>query len=175
MAQERQSVPLLCDLQTHIAQGEHQSVRIEGVYLAGMEGGSYIVVPECSIRSTYVEFELKNHKNWNKLRKLIKSNREKGVIGDGTPVLVIFEGEFYGPPATNPTFPEAFKKAYHPGWDSNALTKLIVHSIRSVKPLPANHPCASSKSNKWPCFQRNAFGSISEPDNHSMGIGKRGR
>ena len=57
-----------------------------------------------------------------------------------TPVLVIFEGEFYGPQLPNPKLPEAIRKIYHPAWDNhNSMTKLIVFAIQSVKPL-SDHP-----------------------------------
>jgi hypothetical protein len=158
VAQERLQTSLLCDLQLKMKAGEHQSIRVEGIFLAGMNASQYLVAPECSIRSTYIEFDLRIHKNWKKLRKIINvSNREKQVIGDSDPVFVVFEGEFYGPPEPDPKLPERIRKIYHAGWDSNAMTKLIVHAINSVKPLPENHPCAPSENKKWPCFQRNAI------------------
>lgn len=143
----------LCDLQVQSKAGDRRIVQIEGVYLSGMEGASYILVPECSMQSTYVEFNLKTRKNWDLLRSLISEKRDKGKIGDGSPILVVFEGEFFGPPLPNPTWPDWFRKAYHPGWDSNAKTKIIVYSINSASRLSADHPCASKNEDRWPCFQ----------------------
>jgi hypothetical protein len=55
-------------------------------------------------------------------------------------VVVIFEGEFYGPPVPDPKLPPAILKNYHPGWDYNSKTKLVVHAIQSVKPAPPSSP-----------------------------------
>src|SRR6185437_5679793 len=46
----------LCELQTKVAQGEHRTVQVKGVYLAGLEG-QYLVTSGCSDRSTNIEFE----------------------------------------------------------------------------------------------------------------------
>ena len=145
-AQDRLPVSSLCDLQTQIAQGEHRVVRVGGVYLNGLDV-RYLVAPGCSDHSTRVEFALTTRENWTRLARM--SDNFKGT-------LVIFEGEFYGPPVPDPKLPEGIRKVYHPGWDNNAMTKLVVYSIRSVKALPADHPCAPPKSDpskKWPCFQ----------------------
>jgi hypothetical protein len=36
------------------------------------------------------------------------------------------------------------------------MTKLVVYAIQSVKPLPADHPCAPSYADQWPCFRNPA-------------------
>ncbi len=154
-----QLVPL-CELQTRTAQGEHRIVRVEGVYLSGLEG-QYLVTSGCAGRSSSIEFDLKTHRLWKELVRLSNlTNEEKHVSGDGDPVLVVFEGEFYGPQVPDQKLPEALRKNYHPGWDhmNASMTKIVVHSILSVKPLPANHPCAPPKSDpqQWPCFQNPA-------------------
>jgi hypothetical protein len=150
----------LCDLQTNVAQGDHQAVRVEGVYLAGLEG-QYLVTSRCSGRSTSIEFELKSHHLWKQLVKISNgTNAKKHVSGEGAAVLVVFEGEFYGPQMPDPKLPEAIRKNYHPGWDhmNASMTKMVVYTIQSVKPLPTDHPCAPSKGNQnqWPCFQNPA-------------------
>jgi len=145
----------LCELQAKMAQGESRNVRVEGVHLAGLEG-EYLVDAGCSSSTTMIEFELKTRRNWKKLERLVNKPYEKRqVLGGGEPVLVIFEGVFYGPPVPDPKLPEAIRKIYHPGWDSNSTTKLVVDAILSVKPLPADNPCAPPKSSptQWPCFQ----------------------
>jgi len=152
----------LCELQTKLAQGEQRNVRVEGVYLSGIDL-RYLVTSGCSGRSTRIKFELRTHRLWNKLVRLSKGH----VPGYGEPVLVVFEGEFYGPPVPDPRLPEPFRKNYHPGWDENASTKMVVHAILSVEPLPANHPCAPPRSDprQWPCFQNPA------PVSQSEGVG----
>lgn len=159
-----QLVPL-CELQTKVAQGEHRAVRVEGVYLTGLEG-QYLVTPGCSGRSTDIEFELKSHRFWKRLVQMSnKTNTRKHLSGDGDAVLVVFEGEFYGPYVPDPKLPEAIRKNYHPAWDHNnaSMTKLVVHVIQSVEALPADHPCAPPKSDpsQWPCFQNP--GPVSQP------------
>jgi hypothetical protein len=150
------NMPSLCDLQKNLVQGERRNVRVEGVYLSGLEG-QYLVTADCWGRSTDIEFELKTHHLWKRLVALTnRTNTKRGVSGNGDPVLVTFEGEAYGPPVPDPKLPDAIRKNYHPGWDSmnTSMTKMVVQEILSVKPLPANHPCAPhSTSQPWPCLQ----------------------
>jgi len=132
---------------------------VAGIYMAsGVEGPTYVVDPRCSIRATVVEFNLKSHKNSRKLHNLVfKSTDKSGVIGDGDPVFIIFEGEIFGPQMPDPKLPEYFRKNYHPGWDANNYkTKLVVHSILDVRQLSLDHPCAATKDDKWPCYQHTA-------------------
>jgi hypothetical protein len=162
---DSQIVPL-CELQTKLTQGEHRNVRVEGVYLFGIEG-QYLVTSDCSGRSTTIEFKLRTHRLVKQLVRLSnRTNTEKHSSGDGDPVLVVFEGEFYGPPVPDPKLPESFRKNYHPGWDpmNVSMTKMVVYAIQRVQPLPANHPCAPPKSDPrhWPCFQNPAPVSESE-------------
>jgi hypothetical protein len=165
-AAAQSSLPLssLCDLQTKVTRGEHERVRVEGVFLPGMEG-QYLVAANCSRSSTSIEFDLTTHRNLKTLWRMARNPHQgKNVHGDGQPVLVVFEGEFYGPPVPDPKLPPAILKNYHPGWDSNSMTKLDVSAIESVKPVPADNPCAPPKSgpNDWPCFQHDPVG-ISKP------------
>jgi hypothetical protein len=164
VAQDRLRVSSLCDLQSQLTRGAHRMVRVEGVYLAGMEG-EYLVAAGCSDRSTRIEFALKTHRNWDRLQGMAnKPYKGTKTHGDSEPVLAVFEGEFYGPPMPDPKLPEAIRNIYHPGWDSNATTKLVVDAIQSVGAVPPDDPCASPKSNptQWPCFQR-------EPVSHREG------
>ena len=158
---DSQLAPLLCELQTKLAQGEQRNVQVEGVYLSGLEG-QYLVTWGCSGRSTAIEFELRTHRLWKKLVRL-SNVKNRHVAGDGDAVLAVFEGEFYGPPVPDAKLPEAIRKNYHPAWDpmNASMTKMVVHAIRSVKPLPPDHPCAppGSDPKQWPCFQNPASGS----------------
>jgi len=171
VAQSDLPVSSLCELQTKAAQGEHRTVRVEGVYLTGLEA-QYLVTSGCGGRSTSIDFELTTHRLWKQLVRLSnQTNTQKHVTGDGDPVLVVFEGEFYGPQAPDPKLPEAIRKNYHPGWDhmNASMTKMVVHAILSVKALPPDHPCAPPKSDphQWPCWQNPAPGTP-EP---SAGVG----
>ena len=162
VAQSRLPTSTLCDLQLQLGEGEHRTVQVEGVYLDGMEGSPYLVAAGCSGRSTVIEFSLRDHRHWRKLRHMWNKRL------DETQALVIFEGEFYGPPLPDSKLPEALRKVYHPAWGmfNNGMTKLVVYSIRSVKALPADHPCAPPKTNpsQWPCFQN-------DPLSHKTGSG----
>ncbi len=167
-AQARMPALSLCDLQLQVVQGEHRPVQVEGVFLAGLEGQD-LVNAGCSGRSTYVEFELKTKQHEKRLWRLVdKTNRKKHWRGDGDPVLVVFEGEFYGPPVPDPKLPERIRKIYHPSWgNADEMTKLVVYSILSVKALPANHPCAPPKSDprEWPCYQHDPLAHQEGPPN----------
>ena len=148
----------LCDLQMQLRQGEHQNVQVEGVYLSGLEG-QYLVSPNCPGKSTFVEFKLRTHRLWKELVRLSnRTNNEKHASGDGDPVLVLFEGELFGPRVPDPKLPTPLRKNYHPGWDpmNASMTKMIVHVIHRVQHIPAGHPCAPLKSDpgQWPCFKR---------------------
>lgn len=148
----------LCELQLSVPQGEHLSVQVEGIYLAGLEGAA-LVDQNCSFRSTAVEFELSSHHLQKRLNDLVdRTNKRRHVYGDGDPVKVVFEGRFYGPRAPDPRLPEQTRKVlqlFPAGWDpmNNSKTKIVVVKIKSVTALPANHPCASTKDSKWPCWQ----------------------
>lgn len=126
VAQEKLPISSLCDLQEKVARGEHRTVKVKGVYSAGKENQS-LTYPDCSNRSTRVEFALKSRRLWNKLVRESNSSSQ---------VQVIFTGEFYGPPVPDPKLPPAVSKHYHPGWDYNSTTKLVVHTIQSVEAMP---------------------------------------
>jgi hypothetical protein len=97
-AQARLPAVSLCDLQTRVTSGDRWIVQVTGVYLNG-EGARYLVAPVCSGLGTRVEFELRNHKRWDRLNRKSR-NRQ---------TLVVFDGEFYGAPP-NPTQPEATRR-----------------------------------------------------------------
>ena len=147
----------LCELQTNTRQGQHRQVRVQGVYTAGLEG-QYLVTSGCSGMSTFIEFDLTTRRLWKRLVKLSNpTSNANNSSRDGHGLLVIFEGEFYGPQHPDPKLPEAIRKNYHPGWDpmNASTTKMVVHSILEVKTLPPDHPCAPPKSDpdSWPCWQ----------------------
>jgi len=129
-AQPGLSVSSICELRAKTAQGEHRTVRVEGVFSAGLES-QQLVDPTCSSQSTAVEFELRSSRHKEKLWQ---------VSGRPGQALVIFEGEFYGPRTPDPKLPEGIRKTYHPGWDYNSMTKLVVHKICSVKHVPVDRP-----------------------------------
>jgi hypothetical protein len=75
---------------------------------------------------------LKSQQNKDNLRGLLAGSRQ---------AYVVLEGEFYGPPLPDPKLPEAVRKQYRPGWGHLAAfkTKLVVHTIREAKAIPADH------------------------------------
>ncbi len=121
----------LCVLQKKVVEGEHQAVRVSGIYGPGLD---YTVLEDadCPNESTWVELALRSQKNKEKLRKMLDRSRR---------AYVVVEGEFYGPPVPDPKLPEALRKSYHPGWGHLAAfkTKLVVHAIREVKAAPTDH------------------------------------
>jgi hypothetical protein len=149
-AQTQLPVSSLCDLQAQTSEGEHRSVRVQGIFLAGIEG-DYFIQAGCSEHTTYVELRIEDHRSVEKLTQL-DSRPFKGTRRIGYPVLVTFDGEFYGARARDPQLP-----GYRAGWDPHgiSMTKLVAFSIESVDPLPPHHPCAAPKSNPTdtPCFQ----------------------
>jgi hypothetical protein len=116
----------LCALQKKVAEGEHQTVRVSGMYGPALDQ-TVLEDAECSSDPTWVELDLRSQENKEKLRKLLDRSRQ---------AYVVVEGEFFGPPLPDPKLPEAIKKDYHPGWGHLAAfrTKLVVHVIREVKP-----------------------------------------
>lgn len=126
----------LCALQEKVAKGEHQTVRVSGVYGPGLDR-TVLEDAECPSDSTWVELALRSKENKNKLREVLSRSRR---------AYVEVEGEFYGPPLPDPKLPEAIKKDYHPGWGHLAAfkTKLVVHAIRDVKPAPTDRTNGAS-------------------------------
>ena len=116
----------LCVLQKKVADGEHETVRVSGLYGPGLDR-TVLEDAECPSESTWIELDLRSQENKEKLRKLLDRSRQ---------AYVVVEGEFFGPPLPDPKLPEAIKKDYHPGWGhlSAFKTKLVVHVIREVKP-----------------------------------------
>jgi hypothetical protein len=118
----------LCVLQKKVVEGEHETVRVFGIYGPGLDH-TVLEDAECPSESTWVELALRSQKNKEGLRKMLDRSRR---------AYVVLEGEFYGPPVPDPKLPEAIRKSYHPGWGHLAAfkTKLVVHAIREVKAAP---------------------------------------
>ena len=118
----------LCALQKKVLQGEHETVRVSGIYGAGLNH-TVLQDAECPSASTWVELALSSQKNKEKLGKMLDRSRQ---------AYVVLEGEFYGPPVPDPKLPEAIRKAYHPGWGhlGGFKTKLVVHALRDVRAVP---------------------------------------
>ncbi len=121
----------LCLLQQKITEGNHETVRVFGIFSEGLERGT-LQDAACPRESTWVELDLRSEQNKEKLRRLLDRSRR---------AYVVVEGEFYGPPLPDPKLPEAIRKSYHPGWGHLAAfkTKLVVHSIRDVKAASKDH------------------------------------
>jgi hypothetical protein len=122
-AQSKQSRSL-CGLQDKVAEGDHMNVRVAGTYSVGPEG-AVLIDARCPAQSIWIEFALQTKQNDSKLRELTdRSNK----------AVVVFEGEFYGPPVPDAKLPDAIRKNYHPGWGHLGAfkTKLVVHAIREV-------------------------------------------
>jgi hypothetical protein len=120
----------LCVLQKQVAEGNHETVRVSGIYGPSLDH-TVLQEPSCPGEGTWVELELLSNQNKEKLRKMLDHSRR---------AYVVVEGEFYGPPLPDPKLPETIRKDYHPGWGHLAAfkTKLVIHAIRDVKPAPPN-------------------------------------
>jgi hypothetical protein len=123
---ERES---LCDLQGKIAEGDHVSVTVSGIYGPGLDR-TVLVDSSCATEFTWVELDLTSERNQQKLRRLIDRSRQ---------AYVVVAGVFFGPPLPDPKLPEAIRKNYHPGWGHLGAfkTKFVVHVIRSVAVVPS--------------------------------------
>jgi hypothetical protein len=130
----------LCNLQKEVGQGEHIHVQISGVYSAGLENSTLndLVCPVAPYQSTWVEFDLQTKRNDKKLKELLDHSQR---------VYLATEGEFYGPPLPDPKLPEILQKGFPPHWGHLGCcrTKLVVHAILSVKPVPADHPASAAE------------------------------
>jgi hypothetical protein len=133
-SQSKQPRASLCSFQGKVAEGEHLTVSMAGVYQGGLgtSGPAMGVLYDdaCPDQYVWIEIDLQSVINRKKLSQLLeRSDRAR----------VVFEGELYGPPAPDPKLPEAIRKAYHPGWGHLGAfkTKLVVRVIREVATVPA--------------------------------------
>lgn len=122
----------LCVLQKKLGSGDHETVRVSGVYGPGLDH-TVLEDPACPTEGTWIELDLRSDHNEEKLRRLVNRSRH---------AYVVVEGEFYGPPVPDPKLPEAIRRDYQPGWGhlSAFKTKLVVHVIRDVKPASKSLP-----------------------------------
>jgi hypothetical protein len=135
----------LCDLQRTAKQGEHRPVQVGGIYSNGFEMG-VLTDAACPSEHTWVELDLQSPTNKETLRSMLDTAAQADVV---------FEGEFYGPGTPDPNLPESIRKSYQPGWGHLGAfkTKLVVHAIQSVKPVPADHPASADASHEVPILQ----------------------
>lgn len=131
--QHKQVPASLCSLQGKVAQGDHISVNVSGVYEGGMgDSGPAMGLLEdssCPEQNAWVEIALQSELNRKKLSRLLdRADR----------AYVVFEGDLYGPPLPDPKLPDGLRKASHPGWGHLGAfkAKLVVHSIRYVAAAP---------------------------------------
>jgi hypothetical protein len=144
-AAQKASEAHLCDLQRTAKQGEQRSVQVDGIYSNGFEMG-VLSDATCPSEHTWVELDLQSTANKEMLRSILDTAGQADVV---------FEGELYGPGIPDPKLPEAIRKSYQPGWGHLGAfrTKLVVHAILSVKPVPADHPANADLSHEVPILQ----------------------
>src|SRR5258705_9983210 len=91
LAQYKQAITTLCSLRGKVAEGDHISVKVSGVY----EGGLGVSGPaeglledsSCPVQNAWVEVALQTNLNRKKLNALLdRANR----------AYVVFEGDLYG-------------------------------------------------------------------------------
>jgi hypothetical protein len=131
-AQTELKAQSLCFLQKTVTEGNHETVRVSGVFSEGLERGT-LEDAACPGETTWVELALRSGRNKEKLRRFLDNSRRASVV---------FEGEFYGPPVPDPKLPEGIRKNYHPGWGHLGAfkTKLVVQAIRDVAVAPPAKP-----------------------------------
>ncbi len=114
----------LCSLKP--VEGSHRTVSVSGVFSLGLDQGVLTDSACPNQQGTWVELALHSQRNKEKLRRLLNESRQ---------AVVVFTGEFYGPPKPDSNLPDAIRKSYHPGWGhlSAFPTKLVVHEIESVR------------------------------------------
>jgi hypothetical protein len=134
----------LCDLQRTAKQGEQRSVQVGGIYSDGFEMG-VLTDAACPSEHTWVELDLQSTTNREMLRSMLDTAGQADVV---------FEGEFYGPGLPDPKLPESIKKSYQPTWGHLGAfrTKLVVHAIQSVKPVPAAEPIQPPQTRAMRCL-----------------------
>jgi hypothetical protein len=127
----------LCSLQGTVADGEHVSVTVSGVYEGGL-GNSGLAMgvledSSCPDQNAWVEIVLQSKLNRKRLR---------GLLDRADRAYVVFDGDLHGPPLPDPKLPDAIRKASHPGWGHLGAfkTKLVVHTIRYVAVAPPSNP-----------------------------------
>jgi len=126
----------LCSLQGTVADGEHVSVTVSGVYEGGLGASGPVMglleESSCSDQNAWVEIALQSNLN----RKTLT-----GLLDRANRAYVVFEGDLYGPPLPDPKLPENIRKLSHPGWGHLGAfkTKLVVHTIRYVAPAPPSN------------------------------------
>jgi hypothetical protein len=123
----------LCGLQGKVAEGDHVSVTISGVYEGGLgdSGPAMGTLGDsaCPMETAWIEVALQSPNNRKKLNRILRKSGR---------AYVVFEGELYGSPMPDPKLPEAIRKNYHPGWGHLGAfkTKLVVRAIREVGVAP---------------------------------------
>jgi hypothetical protein len=132
LAQSKQPQSL-CGLQDKTTEGSHTKIIVSGVYEGGLgnSGPAMGTLSDlaCPEKSAWIEIALKEPHSRKMLNVILKKSGR---------AYVVFEGEFYGPPAPDTELPEALRKNSHPGWGHLGAfkTKLVVHEIRDVAPPP---------------------------------------
>jgi len=135
--QRKHDVASLCILQDTIPEGGHTRAVVSGIYRRGLET-AILSDSACPDRNTWVEFDLQSTSNEEQLEAILASSYQADLV---------VEGDFYGPPESDPKLPESLRKAFRPRWGhlSCCQTKLVIHEIKEVKRVPTDPPDASSE------------------------------
>jgi hypothetical protein len=93
-----------------------------------------------------VELDLQSTSNKEMLRSILDTAGQADVV---------FEGEFFGLGAPDPNLPEAIRKSYQHSWGQLGAfrTKLVVHAIHSLEPVPGDHAAKADVSHEVPILQ----------------------
>jgi hypothetical protein len=118
-------------------QGEQRFVEVRGVFSNGFEMG-VLTDPACPSEHTWLELDLQSESNKETLRSTLRMSGAADVLLDG---------EFFGPGIPDPGLPDSIKKSYRPGWGHLGAfrTKLVVHAIKSVAVVRADHQAGTNR------------------------------
>jgi hypothetical protein len=79
VAQEQVRSASLCELQKNVLEGNHQPVRVSGIYLRGYERS--VLTASCSNNEgTWVEFELKSKHNRDELSSMLNGKGNEAAL-----------------------------------------------------------------------------------------------
>src|SRR5215470_3177789 len=79
VGQPNERTESVCSLQRKASAGNHESVRVSGIYGPGLDH-TVLTDPSCAGEGTWVELELHSNQNREKLRQMLDESRRAYVM-----------------------------------------------------------------------------------------------